>query len=301
MQTDSKNLVEEGQTTPGTPEGAATENLMGQDGIEVMTPDMAFDSPDVGIEIDRREPGVKLDRREPVEHFDIPDATEVEVEQIQVAPVEDLSQELSFEELVSAIESLLFVADRPLTTDRLKKVVGGIEGQKINAAIRQLQEDLSQDPKRGLFLAEIAGGYQLRTKEANANWIRNFSDTKPVRLGPAAMEVLSIIAYRQPITRAGVEEIRGVDCGQVVRTLLDRKLVKMIGKVEEPGRPLLYGTTKYFLEVFGIKSLNDLPPLKEFQEISAEESDRLKSFLGTQGDALSEENLLNDLAQIESE
>ena len=105
---------------------------------------------------------------------------------------------------------------------------------------------------------EVAGGYQLRTAKVNADWVKKFLGGRPARMGRATLETLAIVAYRQPITRAQVEDIRGVDSGSSLRVLLERNLIRIVGKKEEPGRPMLYGTTSKFLEHFGFRSLDDL-------------------------------------------
>ena len=120
------------------------------------------------------------------------------------------------------------------------------------------------------MLHEVAGGWQLRTSPDNSDFARRFLRVKPQRLTRAALETLAIVAYRQPVTRPEIEEIRGVDCGAVVKALLERRLVKILGKKEEPGRPILYGTTREFLEFFALKDLASLPTLREFHELSEE-------------------------------
>jgi segregation and condensation protein B len=119
-------------------------------------------------------------------------------------------------------------------------------------------------------LVEAAGGWVFRTSERQKLFVRRLLGVKPQRLTRAALETLALVAYRQPVTRPEIEDVRGVDCGAVLKALLERRLLKIIGKKEEPGRPLLYGTSKEFLEVFGLKSLTSLPTLREFQELSEE-------------------------------
>jgi segregation and condensation protein B len=125
----------------------------------------------------------------------------------------------------------------------------------------------------GIVLQEVAGGWQLRSSPDVAEYARRFLKVKPQRLTRAALETLAIIAYRQPVTRPEIEEIRGVDSGAVVKALLERKLIKILGKKEEPGRPILYGTTREFLEFFALKDLASLPTLREFHELSEEHRD----------------------------
>jgi segregation and condensation protein B len=170
--------------------------------------------------------------------------------------------------LANIIESLLFASDRPLTLSDLKRLVGERDGGKLTAAL----EDLSaRRLESGIHVIQVAGGWQLRTNSENVPWVSRLLSGKPVRLSRAMLEALAIIAYRQPITRPEIDEIRGVDCGPVLKTLLDRSLVRMIGKKEEVGRPILYGTTPEFLRMFSLRDLSELPTLREFHELGATE------------------------------
>jgi segregation and condensation protein B len=171
------------------------------------------------------------------------------------------------ERLLSIIESLLFATDRPLTPANIKQLVGERDLDVINEALQQLHEHYAA---RGVQVAEVAGGWQLRTAPENAAWVQKLLGGRPVRLTRAQLETLSIIAYRQPVTRPEIDEIRGVDTGATLKLLLDRSLIRILGKKEEPGRPLLYGTTKEFLEFFNLKDLRDLPTLREFHELTEE-------------------------------
>ena len=126
----------------------------------------------------------------------------------------------------------------------------------------------------GIALIDLGGRWQLRTEPQAGPYVRRMLQVKPLRLTRAALEALAIIAYRQPITRPEMEDLRGVDCGAVTKALLERKLIRILGKKDEPGRPLIYGTTKEFLELFGLRDLTQLPTLREFQELS-EESRRI--------------------------
>ena len=169
------------------------------------------------------------------------------------------------EDLKNIIESLLFVAEEPLSLERLKKILPQAEAEEIREAVAALQAEY--DARRGgFYLAEVAGGYQFRSRPEYTPWIRRMVDPKPLRLSKAALETLAIIAYKQPIIRADVEHIRGVDCGGVLRQLLERKLVRVLGRKEIAGRPLIYATTKTFLETFDLKDLKDLPSPKEIEE-----------------------------------
>jgi segregation and condensation protein B len=169
------------------------------------------------------------------------------------------------EDLKNIIESLLFVAEEPLSPERIKKLVGPVEASEIHQALAALQTDY--DSRRGgFFLSEVAGGFQFRTRPEYTTWIRRLVEPKPVRLSKAALETLAIIAYKQPVIRADVEHIRGVDCGGVLRQLLERKLIRVLGRKEIAGRPLIYATTKRFLETFDLKDLKDLPTPREVEE-----------------------------------
>jgi segregation and condensation protein B len=162
------------------------------------------------------------------------------------------------------IESLLFVADEPLTVDRIKKIIASAENKDIRDALAALAAEYDERPG-GFFLDEVAGGYQIRTRPEYNEWIRLYVQPKPLRLSKAALETLVIIAYKQPIIRSDVEHLRGVDCGGVLRVLLERKLIRVLGRRELAGRPLIYATTKRFLEVFDLKDLKDLPTPKEIE------------------------------------
>lgn len=127
-------------------------------------------------------------------------------------------------------------------------------------------------PGGGFYLQEVAGGFQMRTRPEHSEWIKRYLQPNPVRLSRAALETLAIVAYKQPVIRADIEQIRGVDCGGILRTLLERRLVRVLGRREIPGRPLIYATTRFFLEVFGLKDLKDLPTPKEIEEMGQEMS-----------------------------
>ena len=166
------------------------------------------------------------------------------------------------------IESLLFVAEEPLTVDRIKRILTQAETADIRSAAAELAAEYEQR-QGGFYLDEVAGGYQIRTRPEYTEWIKKLIQPKPLRLSKPALETLVIIAYKQPIIRSDVEHIRGVDCGGVLRVLLERKLVRILGRKEIAGRPLIYATTKRFLEVFDLKSLRDLPTPKEIEELGA--------------------------------
>jgi segregation and condensation protein B len=169
------------------------------------------------------------------------------------------------DDLKNIVEALLFVSEEPLTVERLTKIIS--EAQ--TGELRQALEDLAAEYEArqgGYFLNQVAGGYQFRTRPEYMEWIKRLLQPKPLHLSKAALETLAIIAYKQPVIRSDIENIRGVDCGGVLRVLLERKFVRVLGRRELPGRPLIYATTKRFLEVFGLKNLEDLPTPKEIEE-----------------------------------
>lgn len=177
------------------------------------------------------------------------------------------------EDFKNIIESLLFVAEAPLTIERLKQITAA-DAAEIRSVLNALSEEYDQ--RKGAFiLREIAGGFQIRTRSEYSEWIKRLLQPTPPRFSKAAMETLAIIAYKQPIIRSEIEHIRGVDSGGVLRMLLERKLVRILGRKEIPGRPLIYATTKQFLEMFDLKDLKDLPTPKEIEAFgkSASEMD----------------------------
>ena len=179
------------------------------------------------------------------------------------------------EDLKNIIESLLFVAEEPLSIDQIKQVLATPETKAIRQELNDLITDYEE--RQGAFmLKEVAGGYQFRSRPEYVPWIKRLLQPKPARLSKAALETLAIIAYKQPIIRSDIEHLRGVDCGGVVRMLLERKLIRVLGRKEIPGRPLIYATTKQFLQVFDLKNLKDLPSPKEIEALgngAGEEAD----------------------------
>jgi len=202
----------------------------------------------------------------PSAEIDVPGEKEEPFERLQAA-----ARRLSEARVRTVVETLLFLSEKPLTVEEIRTSTG-VEPARIEKALDQISGH-HRDGISGIVLHEVAGGWQLRTSPDNADFARRFLRVKPQRLTRAALETLAIVAYRQPVTRPEIEEIRGVDCGAVVKALLERRLVKILGKKEEPGRPILYGTTKEFLEFFSLKDLASLPTLREFHELSEEHRD----------------------------
>lgn len=168
-------------------------------------------------------------------------------------------------ELKAIIESLLLVADAPVQADRIALILE-IEVAQAEKLLQNLQQDY-ESAHRGFSLQLVDGGFQLRTRPEHADWIRRFRKSRPFRFSRAGLETLAIVAYRQPVTRAEIDYLRGVDSGGVIRTLLDKRLIRILGKKDIPGKPLIYGTSHEFLELFGLRDLTGLPTLKEFNDL----------------------------------
>jgi len=167
---------------------------------------------------------------------------------------------------IAVVEAALFASDTPLTPDKLARVANLPGRRPVGQAIEQLNARYEQ-MGCAFRVEEIAGGYQMLTLPAYHEALsRLLQARQETRLTQAAMETLSIVAYRQPVLRADVEAIRGVACGEVLRGLMEKQLVKIVGRAEVLGRPMLYGTTKRFLEVFGLSSLDDLPKTEELRQ-----------------------------------
>ena len=168
--------------------------------------------------------------------------------------------------LRQVLEALLFASDVPLSAAKIVQTLGLDTARTVKAAVAELNEAYSRR-EAAFRIEERAGGYQILTLPQYAEYIQRLLRKRDEgRLTPAAMETLAIIAYKQPILRVDVEAIRGVACGEVIRTLMEYNLVKIVGRAEEVGRPMLYGTTRHFLEVFGLGSLKDLPKSDQLKE-----------------------------------
>jgi len=167
----------------------------------------------------------------------------------------------------SIVEALLLISDKPLMLDQIKEVLEGVSTQEIRDIILVLKKEY-EDRGSGIVILEIAGGYQMFTSPQYAMYIRKFYQTKhKERLSKPSLETLAIIAYKQPVCRQDIEVIRGVNSDGVIDHLLDKNLIKIVGRKEVPGRPYLYGTTKEFLEYFGLRALADLPKLEDFASL----------------------------------
>ncbi len=173
------------------------------------------------------------------------------------------------EKLIGIIEALIFASGKPLTEDEIRRIVPDTPPREIRGALSDLRK-IYEEGSGGISIVEVAGGYQFRTRSEFSEYIKLMLEGKPKRLSRAALETLAIIAYRQPIVRSDIERIRGVDSGGVVKILLERNLIRILGKKDVPGKPLLYGTTKDFLETFGLKDLKSLPTIRELGTLFSE-------------------------------
>jgi segregation and condensation protein B len=202
-------------------------------------------------------------------------ADEQETQEAARTELQQLKEAARFatpERAVAVLEALLFAAEKPLDLATLEEVTQ-FSRELLESALAGLQTAYAAGTG-GVALIDLGGRWQLRTEPQTGAYVRRLLQVKPLRLTRAALETLAIIAYRQPITRPEMEDLRGVDCGAVTKALLERKLIRILGKKDEPGRPLIYGTTKEFLELFNLRDLTQLPTLREFQELS-EESRRI--------------------------
>ena len=200
------------------------------------------------------------------------------------------------EDLKNIVESILFVAEEPLTIDRIKRIIPEADTGEIREALQALSREY-EVRRGGFYLREVAGGFQFRTCPPYTEWVKRLLQPKPPRLSRAALETLAIIAYKQPVIRSDVEHLRGVDCGGVLRALLERSLIRVLGRKEIPGRPLIYGTTRRFLETFDLKDLKDLPSPQEIESVAREKFDLSEDNGHTDTDSQSEQKPDPDAAQ----
>lgn len=203
----------------------------------------------------------------------LPDVESVEGTELDAFESADI-EELEFveeERLDSIVESVLFASDRPVSLNSLKLVFKGtnIKGDKIRRALDRLAVELA-GARRGVTLEEVPGGYQLRTKVDNLEFLTRTLKARQFKLSGPALEVLAIVAYKQPVIKHEIDEIRGVESGHLLRALMEKGLVNFEGKSDLPGKPMLYGTTKKFLEIFGLRNLKELPTLSQIDELLPE-------------------------------
>ena len=189
---------------------------------------------------------------------------------------------MSENNIKSAIEAFLFSSDRPLSIDKIRGALDNLDAIQVRSALTELMAEYEQ-ASRGMRIVEIAGGFQMITASFAAPFLRKlyYKERRVERLSKPALETLAILAYKQPMTRAEIEEIRGVDASGVLSNLADKGFVKIVGKKEIPGRPFLYGTTEKFLEHFGLNTIKDLPSIEELQTL-VDSSIKKEDLLGTQ-------------------
>lgn len=216
-----------------------------------------------------------------------------ELDGFESAEIEEL-EFVEEERLESIVESILFASDRPVSLASLKMVFKGtnVNGQKLRRALDQLAVEYAGG-RRGVTLEEVPGGYQLRTKIDNLEFIKNTLKARQFKLSGPALEVLAITAYKQPVVKSEIDEIRGVESGHLLRALMEKGLVNFEGKSDLPGRPMQYATTKKFLEIFGLRSLKELPTLSQIDELLpegiGEDENSEKPTLSQITDAMSEQ------------
>ncbi len=193
-----------------------------------------------------------------------------ELDEFESVEIEDVEC-IEAEKLESIIESVLFSTEKPVSLATFKQIFKGtdIKSDKIKRALEALEVELA-GACRGVCLEEVTGGYQLRTKTDNMDYLRRMVKGRPFRLSGPALEVLAIVAYKQPVVKMEVDEIRGVESGHLLRSLMERSLVKFDGKSDLPGKPMQYSSTKKFLEIFGLRNLRELPTLSEIDELIPE-------------------------------
>jgi segregation and condensation protein B len=165
------------------------------------------------------------------------------------------------------VEAVILASQEPISAQRVAAVIPYCKPAKVKKLVDALNSEYVKQG-RSFEIEDVAGGFQVRTLPEYASYLQQIQPHRPLRLSKAALETLAIVAYKQPVTRAEIENVRGVDAGAVVRSLLERKLVRLDGHKEVPGRPMLYGTTRRFLEVFGLDSLEDLPSLRQLEELA---------------------------------
>jgi len=168
----------------------------------------------------------------------------------------------------SILESLLLVSAQPLSWEKIGQILGGLTRTEVGEVVAALRKKYASETS-GILVEEIAKGVQLRTNPANQEYVRALFEARPARFTRPSLETLAVIAYKQPVTRTEIEQIRGVDCAASLKTLMERRLVKVVGKKDVPGKPFLFGTTREFLETFGLAGLSDLPSMRDIEDFLA--------------------------------
>jgi segregation and condensation protein B len=230
---------------------------------------------------------------------EVPDGVQL-TETLPMAPEDDLSQVVgeASARLVTIVESLLFAADKPLTVKDIRRLLKDPSVRQIQLAVKEL---IFETAERGVVVGQVAGGFRLRTNPKNAKYVQRMLAGRPARLSRSQLEALAVIAYRQPITKAEIDHVRGVDCSAVLRLLLERDLARIVGRKEEAGRPILYGTTVEFLEFFNLRSLRDMPDLHEFRELTDDSRATLRERYGEEAEEIESEVLGQQTLGLQTE
>jgi segregation and condensation protein B len=238
--------------------------------IEVEASELVEDAARAAAELSDLSEIFDLEFQETEDSEELNPSAHSELESFQSAEIEEV-EELNLELTMGIVEALLFATDRPVSVMGLKAAFQGtnIRAKDIREALEKLQLEYA-NPLRGVTLEEVANGFQLRTKPEYMRYLKQTVKERPFKLSGQALEVLSIVAYKQPVIKSTIDEIRGVESGHLMRGLLDRGLIRFAGKSELPGRPMLYETTKKFLEVFGLRNLQELPTLNEIDQLIPE-------------------------------
>jgi segregation and condensation protein B len=197
----------------------------------------------------------------------------MEKDEREETTVEAAAPVLPAAEVRAVLEALVFASPQPVTPREIEKVLGGVARKDWQAALEELRADYARDG-RGLQLVDVAGGFQITTRPEYNDWVRELLDPRaPTRLSVQALETLAVIAYKQPVTLPEIIDLRGVKSGGVIKTLLEKRLIRITGRKEVVGRPMLYGTTKGFLLHFGLKDVGDLPRIEEFAAVLGDDVD----------------------------
>ena len=201
------------------------------------------------------------------------------------------------EKIKAVIEALIFASDTPLAPEKIRAVFPEVEKTEIKEIIDQLVSEYNER-QGGICLQEVAGGFQFRTNPELSQWIKKLKSNKPHSLSPQTMETLAIIAYKQPIVKSEIESIRGVDVGAPLKGLLEKKLIRIVGRKDVPGKPIIYGTTRKFLEVFNLKDIMDLPNIRELKELHQQQELQQQEFLEQEPEQKVEEEKIEDSSDL---
>jgi segregation and condensation protein B len=204
------------------------------------------------------------------------------------------------EKLKNIIEAILLSAEKPLKVNQIEIIFAGDNDAPTRDEIRKVLAELQEDYKaRGFDLIEVASGYRIQVKQDYAQWVGRLWEEKPARYSRALLETIALIAYRQPITRGEIEEVRGVSVSSnIIKTLIEREWIKVLGHKDVPGKPALYGTSKEFLDYFNLKSLDELPTLAEIKDL--DQIHRELDLEGSDAEAANEANVAAETAEDEA-